>query len=59
MRPAQRIAKRKHGFRGPLGPARAEAEGPLVADRMLPTIDAVMPMPDMATMLALIDRLAA
>ncbi|TCR68629.1 hypothetical protein [Bosea sp. BK604] len=53
----QEIAWTKHGFRGPLGIA-GESGNPLVKDRILPRIDAVIPMPDFHTMLALIDRLA-
>ena len=54
----QEIAWTKHGFRGPLGTS-GEIDTPLVKDRILPRIDQVLPMPDIRTMLALIDRLAA
>ncbi len=54
----QKIAGTRHGFRGPLGLFGA-ADDPLVAGRLLPRIDAVLPMPDIATMLALIGHIAA
>jgi len=54
----QEIAWTKHGFRGPLGTS-GETENPLVKDRVLNRIDSVLPMPDIRTMLALIDKLAA
>ena len=54
----QKIAWTRHGFRGPLG-LSGDTGNPLIAGRLLAHIDAVLPMPDIATMLALIDRVAA
>lgn len=53
----QQIAWTRHGFRGPLG-LSGDTENPLVASRILPRVDAVLPMPDIKTMLALIGRVA-
>ena len=54
----QKIAWSRHGFRGPLG-LSGDSDNPLVATRIMPKIDAVVPMPDIATMLALVGRLSA
>lgn len=56
-REVQEIAWSKHGFRGPLGTS-AEPENAVVKNYILPQVDQVVPMPDIRTMLALIDRLA-
>lgn len=53
----QAIAWTRHGFRGPLG-LSGETDNPLVASRIMPRVDAVLPMPDIKTMLALIGRMA-
>jgi hypothetical protein len=53
----QTIAWNKHGFRGPLGTS-GEIENVLIKDRIIKSVDAVLPMPDITTMLALIDALA-
>ncbi|WP_413993252.1 hypothetical protein ACMDCR_14885 [Labrys okinawensis] len=53
----QQIAWTKHGFRGPLG-LSGETENQLVSSRIMPRVDAVLPMPDIRTMLALIGQLA-
>ncbi len=53
----QQVAWTKHGFRGPLG-LSGETRNPLVSNRIMPRVDAVLPMPDIKTMLALIGRLA-
>ena len=53
----QAIAWTRHGFRGPLG-LSGETDNPLVAGRIMPRIEAVLPMPDIETMLALIGRIA-
>ena len=37
---------------------REKADNPLVSSRIMPRVDAVLPMPDIRTMLALIGRLA-
>ena len=47
-----------HGFRGPLGTI-GKTQSPMLHTRMLETIDAVLPMPEAAAMLALIDHSAA
>jgi hypothetical protein len=53
----QEIAWTRHGFRGPLG-LSGETGNPLVAARIMPRVDAVLPMPDVKTMLALIAQIA-
>ena len=54
----QQIAWSRHGFRGPLG-LSGETDNALVASRIMPHIDAVLPMPEIRTMLALIGRIGA
>lgn len=54
----QEIAWARHGFRGPLGTA-GDLALPPVADRIVKEIDAVLPMPEIRAMLALLDRMAA
>jgi Bacterial extracellular solute-binding protein len=54
----QQIAWNKHGFRGPLG-LSGETQNPLVSSRIMARVDAVLPMPDIKTMLTLIGQLAA
>ena len=51
----QAIAWHRHGFRGPLG-IPGDLDNTLVASRILPRVDAVVPMPDIATMIDLISR---
>ncbi|HZZ87217.1 MAG TPA: hypothetical protein VFE13_02685 [Caulobacteraceae bacterium] len=51
------IGWRDHGFRGPLGAIGADTD-PLVAGRMPAQITDVAPMPDIDTMLAILDRLS-
>lgn len=53
----QQLAWTRHGFRGPLG-LSGETGNPLVAGRIMSRIDAVLPMPDIRTMLTLIGRIA-
>jgi len=53
----QQLAWEKHGFRGPLGAPTGNASG-AVAGLLPADIDAVLPMPDAGTMLALLDLLA-
>ena len=50
------MAWSRHGFRGPLG-LSGETDNALVASRIMPRIDAVLPMPDIKTMLALIAKI--
>ena len=52
----QHIAWSRHGFRGPLG-LSGETDNALVASRIMPRIDAVLPMPDIKTMLTLIAKI--
>jgi hypothetical protein len=52
------IGWRDHGFRGPLGAIGANTD-PLVAGRMPAQITDVAPMPDIDTMLAILDGLSA
>ncbi len=52
------LAWEEHGFRGPLG-SIGKARNPLLQARLIERIDSVLPMPDAAVMLALLDRLAA
>jgi hypothetical protein len=52
------LAWEDHGFRGPLGTI-GKTQSPMQHTRMLETIDAVLPMPEAAAMLALIDHSAA
>jgi hypothetical protein len=47
-----------HGFSGPLGTIGKTQSG-LLHTRMLDTVDAVLPMPEAAAMIALIDHSAA
>lgn len=54
----QSIGWRDHGFRGPLGAIGAETD-PLVAGRMPAQVSDVAPMPDVDTMLAILDGLSA
>ena len=54
----QSIGWRDHGFRGPSGAIGAETN-PLVAGRMPAQVSDVAPMPDVDTMLAILDALAA
>jgi hypothetical protein len=54
----QEIGWRDHGFRGPLGAVGAETS-PLVAGRMPGQVTQVVPMPDISTMLKILDALAA
>lgn len=54
----QEIAWTDHGFRGPLG-TLGGTKNPLFAEHVLASVDVVVPMPDAATMLKLIDRLSA
>jgi hypothetical protein len=54
----QEIAWSEHGFRGPLG-TLGGSQDPLFAEHVLARIDAVVPMPDAATMLTLIGSIAA
>jgi hypothetical protein len=51
------LAWQDHGFRGPLGTI-GEARNPLLEARLIERLDAILPMPDAAAMLALIDRLS-
>lgn len=53
----QQVAWTRHGFRGPLG-LSGETGNPLVASRIIPRVDAVLPMPDIRTMLGLIGRIS-
>ena len=52
------LAWEDHGFRGPLGTI-GKTQSPLLHARMLNSIDAVLPMPEAAAMMALIDHSAA
>lgn len=52
------LAWEEHGFRGPLG-SIGKARNPLLQSRLIERIDAVLPMPDAPTMMALLDRLGA
>jgi hypothetical protein len=52
------LAWEDHGFRGPLGTI-GKTQSPLLHTRMLDSIDAVLPMPEAAAMMALIDHSAA
>jgi len=52
------LAWEDHGFRGPLGTI-GKTQSVLLHTRMLDTIDAVLPMPEAAAMMALIDHSAA
>jgi len=52
------LAWEDHGFRGPLG-SIGESRNPLFQSRLIEKVDAVLPMPEAAAMLALLDRLAA
>ena len=52
----QQIAWTRHGFRGPLG-LSGDTGNPLVASRIMARVDAVLPMPDIRTMLSLIGRI--
>ncbi len=52
----QAIARTRHGFRGPLG-LSGENDNPRVTNRIMPRIDAVLSLPDIKTMLALIGRM--
>ena len=52
------LAWEDHGFRGPLGTI-GKTESVLLHTRMLDSIDAVLPMPEAAAMMALIDHSAA
>jgi hypothetical protein len=54
----QSIAWQDHGFRGPIGAVGAQTN-PLVAGRMPAEVSDVAPMPDVDTMLAILDALAA
>ncbi len=54
----QQIAWTRHGFRGPLG-LSGETGNALVASRIMPRVDAVLPMPEIRTMLALIARISS
>ena len=54
----QAIGWRDHGFRGPLGAIGADTD-PLVAGRMPAQVTDVAPMPDVDTMLAILDGLSA
>jgi hypothetical protein len=54
----QSIGWRDHGFRGPIGAIGADTD-PLVAGRMPAQISDVAPMPDVDTMLAILDALTA
>ena len=54
----QEIAWTDHGFRGPLATLGGN-ENPLFAEHVLKQVDAVVPMPDATTMLALIETIAA
>ena len=58
MSPELQTIGTRHGFRGPLG-LFGGADDPALAGRLLPRIDAVLPMPDIATMLALIGQIGA
>ena len=49
------LAWEDHGFRGPLGTI-GKTESALLRTRMLDSIDAVLPMPEAAAMMALIDH---
>ena len=53
----QQIAWTRHGFRGPVGSVIGEADAALAA-LLPPEIDAVLPLPDAATMLKLLQSLA-
>ena len=52
------LAWEDHGFRGPLGTI-GKTQSTLLHKRMLDSIDAVLPMPEAAAMMALIDHSAA
>jgi hypothetical protein len=52
------LAWEDHGFRGPLGTI-GKTQSALLHTRMLDTVDAVLPMPEAAAMMALIDHSAA
>lgn len=53
----QDIAWSDHGFRGPLGSV-GRTRAALFQERLVETVDAVLPMPEAGAMLALIDKLA-
>ncbi|MEJ1969396.1 MAG: hypothetical protein WDN03_12300 [Rhizomicrobium sp.] len=53
----QTIGWRDHGFRGPLGSVGADTD-PLIAGRMPAQVTAVLPMPDIDTMLKILQALA-
>jgi hypothetical protein len=55
---ALELAWRDHGFRGPLG-SIGKSRNPLLEQRLIDKIDAVLPMPEPQAMLALLDKLAA
>ena len=52
------LAWADHGFRGPLG-SIGQTRNPLLQSRLIDKVDAVLPMPEAAAMLALLDKLAA
>jgi len=52
------LAWEDHGFRGPLGTI-GKTQSVLLHTRMLDAINAVLPMPEAAAMMALIDHSAA
>jgi hypothetical protein len=52
------LAWEDHGFRGPLGTI-GKTQSVLLHTRMLDAISAVLPMPEAAAMMALIDHPAA
>lgn len=54
----QGLAWNRHGFRGPVGAATGAAD-PALGDLLPGAIDAVLPMPDAATMLKLVASLAS
>lgn len=53
----QAIAWKDHGFRGPLGSAGAETD-PAIKGRMPDSLAAILPMPDIAVMLKILQALA-
>jgi hypothetical protein len=52
------LAWEDHGFRGPLG-SIGKTRNDLLQTRLVDRIDAILPMPEAAAMLALLDRIAA
>lgn len=54
----QEIAWQDHGFRGPLGTI-GKARNQLLESRLLPQLDAILPMPEATAMLSLLQRIAA